>query len=199
MNPTTADLNTIASSPPAPLITEGFTFTQTLEEDTDRLDELRQIQGLPANIYPRVNISDGPYAGLYFGHSEAAAGPDRYVHAYFAVRFNDFIAAPRQAAHHLSLALEDVFFHLVLARPLVRRGLAEHRLRVGHVRVLEGELAHPTSRQRLDVAEYLVPRVDVAPGHDAGGADRKVARRGWRPGPLLNRRSCKSRPGGDRL
>ncbi|MGC2234818.1 MAG: PilX N-terminal domain-containing pilus assembly protein [Pyrinomonadaceae bacterium] len=65
MNPTTSDMNTIAGSPPAPLLTEGFTFNQTLAEDTDRLDELRTIQGLPANIYPRVNISDGPYAGLY--------------------------------------------------------------------------------------------------------------------------------------
>ena len=41
------------------------TFAQTLVEDSERLDELRAIQGLPSNVYPRVNISDGPYAGLY--------------------------------------------------------------------------------------------------------------------------------------
>ena len=65
MNPTTADLNTIAAAPPDALLTEGFTFTQNLVEDTDRLNELRSIQSLPNNIYPRVNIPDGPYAGLY--------------------------------------------------------------------------------------------------------------------------------------
>lgn len=65
MSPTLADLNTIAGSPPDALLIEGFTFTQTLTEDTDRLNELRAIQNLPSNIYPRVNIPDGPYAGLY--------------------------------------------------------------------------------------------------------------------------------------
>jgi hypothetical protein len=65
MNPTSTDLYTIATTPPPALATEGFTFAQTLEEDTDRLAELRAIQGLPSNVYPRVNISDGPYAGLY--------------------------------------------------------------------------------------------------------------------------------------
>lgn len=65
MNPTTADLNTIAGAPPDALLTEGFSFTQNLAEDTDKLSELRAIQGLPSNIYPRVNIPDGPYAGLY--------------------------------------------------------------------------------------------------------------------------------------
>ena len=65
MNPTPTDLTTIAGTPPPALATEGFNFTQTLVEDTERLDELRAIQGLPGNVYPRVNISDGPYAGLY--------------------------------------------------------------------------------------------------------------------------------------
>lgn len=65
MNPTANDLYTIRTSPPPALLTEGFTFQQALAEDTDRLDELRAIQGLPNNVYPRVNISDGPYAGLY--------------------------------------------------------------------------------------------------------------------------------------
>ena len=63
--PTTSDLFTIANSPPAPLLTEGFTFQQTLEEDTDKLNELRAIQGLPNNVFPRVNIPEGQYAGLY--------------------------------------------------------------------------------------------------------------------------------------
>ena len=65
ISPTLADLNTIAGAPPDELLAEGFTFTQTLQEDTDRLNELRAIQNLPSNIYPRVNIPDGPYAGLY--------------------------------------------------------------------------------------------------------------------------------------
>lgn len=64
-SPTTTDLNTIAANHPTELTTEGFEFTQTLQEDTARLTELQTIQGLPSNIYPRVNISNGPYAGLY--------------------------------------------------------------------------------------------------------------------------------------
>ncbi len=65
LNPTPTDLTNISSSPPPPLVAEGFTFNQTLVEDTDKLNELRTIQGLPSDIYPRVNIPDGPYAGLY--------------------------------------------------------------------------------------------------------------------------------------
>lgn len=63
--PTQADLDFIASDSPAALTTEGFSFQQSLLPDTDRLNELRAIQGLPASVYPRVNIPDGPYAGLY--------------------------------------------------------------------------------------------------------------------------------------
>ncbi len=65
LNPTPTDLITIAQNPPLPLKTEGFSFQQTLVEDTKRLAELRAIQGLPNTVYPRVNISDGPYSGLY--------------------------------------------------------------------------------------------------------------------------------------
>jgi hypothetical protein len=65
MNPTNADLQTIVDNPPPQLRDEGFAFSQTLEQDTARLNELRAIQGLPSTIYPRVNIPEGPYAGLY--------------------------------------------------------------------------------------------------------------------------------------
>ncbi|MDH3494427.1 MAG: hypothetical protein OEM82_12805, partial [Acidobacteriota bacterium] len=65
LNPTPADLVLIESSPPPELITEGFTFNQSLQEDAAKLNELRTLQGLPANIYPRVNLPSGPYAGLY--------------------------------------------------------------------------------------------------------------------------------------
>ena len=63
--PTKDDLNTIAGDYPAPLKDEGFGFEQTLAEDSDRLTQLRGIQGLPITVYPRVNIPEGPYAGLY--------------------------------------------------------------------------------------------------------------------------------------
>jgi len=65
MRPTNADLQKIVDSPPQPLLDEGFKFDQTLGEDTARLSALRAIQGLPPTIYPRVNIPEGPYAGLY--------------------------------------------------------------------------------------------------------------------------------------
>ncbi|NNE99764.1 MAG: hypothetical protein HKN25_12155, partial [Pyrinomonadaceae bacterium] len=63
--PLPADLNAVAANPPPALIAEGFSFNQTLVEDAAKLAELRAIQGLPADIYPRVNIPSGPYAGLY--------------------------------------------------------------------------------------------------------------------------------------
>ncbi|HLM59278.1 MAG TPA: pilus assembly PilX N-terminal domain-containing protein, partial [Pyrinomonadaceae bacterium] len=65
MKPNNADLQTIVDSPPQALKDKGFSFVQTLSEDTDRLNELRAIQGLPNTVYPRVNIPEGPYAGLY--------------------------------------------------------------------------------------------------------------------------------------
>ncbi|MGI8470193.1 MAG: hypothetical protein ACR2N3_17260 [Pyrinomonadaceae bacterium] len=65
MRPTAADLNTIVNSPPAALATEGFDFQQTLEEDMTMLDKLRAIQGLSSSDYPRVNIPEGAFAGLY--------------------------------------------------------------------------------------------------------------------------------------
>ena len=65
MNPTQSDLNFIANDPPQALEDKGFTFLQTLTEDTERLQAMRAIQGLPASVYPRVNIPEGPYAGLY--------------------------------------------------------------------------------------------------------------------------------------
>lgn len=65
MNPLPSDLLAIASTPPSTLLTEGFSFTQLLTEDADKLQELRAVQGLPNTVYPRVNIPDGPYAGLY--------------------------------------------------------------------------------------------------------------------------------------
>lgn len=65
LSPTASDIDVIRNSPPPELVTEGFQFTQTLAEDTDRLAELRNTQGLPSNVYPRVNIPDGPYSGLY--------------------------------------------------------------------------------------------------------------------------------------
>jgi hypothetical protein len=65
MRPVDADLNTIENAPPPELVTEGYNFTQSLEEDAERLNALRQMQNLPATTYPRVNIPEGPYAGLY--------------------------------------------------------------------------------------------------------------------------------------
>ena len=44
---------------------EGFSFVQNLEVDTPRLTQLQNTQGLPADVFPRVNIPEGPYAGLY--------------------------------------------------------------------------------------------------------------------------------------
>jgi hypothetical protein len=65
LTPTAADLVIIENSPPAAIVADGFLFTQNIEEDIDKLNELRTIQGLPSTIYPRVNLPSGPYAGLY--------------------------------------------------------------------------------------------------------------------------------------
>lgn len=65
MRPTQSDLDTIENAPPSELRAEGFSFTQTLDEDAERLAALRRMQNLPTTTYPRVNIPEGPYAGLY--------------------------------------------------------------------------------------------------------------------------------------
>lgn len=65
MRPTQADLDIIAVNPPPALTAEGFTFNQTLTLDADRLSEMQRMQGLPSNVYPRVNIPEGPFSGLY--------------------------------------------------------------------------------------------------------------------------------------
>ncbi len=64
MRPTADDMNTITLAEPEELRDEGFSFHQTLAEDTEKLNEMRAKQNLPGTIYPRVNIPDGPYAGL---------------------------------------------------------------------------------------------------------------------------------------
>lgn len=65
MNPNAADLQKIADTQPPGLAEEGFTFQQTLEEDSKTLAEIRKRQGLSGNAYPLVNITDGPFSGLY--------------------------------------------------------------------------------------------------------------------------------------
>lgn len=65
MRPTSADLIAIQNDPPPALLAENFTFLQTLNEDTVRLNQLRSVQGLSSTSYPRVNIPEGPFSGLY--------------------------------------------------------------------------------------------------------------------------------------
>lgn len=65
MRPTQEDLDIIAVNPPPALIAEGFTFNQTLTLDSERLSEMQRVQGLPSTVYPRVNIPEGVFAGLY--------------------------------------------------------------------------------------------------------------------------------------
>lgn len=65
MRPTAADLIALASVQPPELTSEGFTFVQVLTEDTAKLTAMQTTQGLSSNVYPRVNIPDGPYSGLY--------------------------------------------------------------------------------------------------------------------------------------
>jgi hypothetical protein len=65
IQPTTADLTAIANDKPAELVTEGFDFDQKIEEDAAKLAELREKQGISNQFYPRVNIPEGPYAGLF--------------------------------------------------------------------------------------------------------------------------------------
>jgi hypothetical protein len=65
IQPTTADLAAIANDKPAALQAEGFDFDQNIVEDAVKLAELREKQGISSQFYPRVNIPDGPYAGLF--------------------------------------------------------------------------------------------------------------------------------------
>lgn len=63
-NPTTQQLNDIALAPPSELVTEGFSFNQSMVLDQTTLDEMRLEQGITNNSYPRVTIPSGPFAGL---------------------------------------------------------------------------------------------------------------------------------------
>jgi type II secretory pathway pseudopilin PulG len=65
MFPTATDLYAIEHTYPTEMTAEGFTYDQHLVEDTDKLARLRALQGIPNTIYPRVNIPEGPYAGLF--------------------------------------------------------------------------------------------------------------------------------------
>lgn len=65
IQPTQADLDAIEVAYPPELITEGYTFNQEIEEDAAKLAELREKQGISNQFYPRVNIPEGPYAGLF--------------------------------------------------------------------------------------------------------------------------------------
>ena len=65
IQPTNADLLAIAADKPAELVTEGYSFRQEIEEDAAKLAELREKQGISNQFYPRVNIPEGPYAGLF--------------------------------------------------------------------------------------------------------------------------------------
>jgi hypothetical protein len=65
IQPDPSDLTAIAADHSPELLTEGFSFDQKIEEDTQKLADLRRIQGIPVDFYPRVNIPEGPYAGLF--------------------------------------------------------------------------------------------------------------------------------------
>jgi hypothetical protein len=65
LNPTAAELNAIAANPPPELLAEGFVFNQTIAEDAARLADMRATQGIAAPTYPRLNIAQGPFAGLF--------------------------------------------------------------------------------------------------------------------------------------
>jgi hypothetical protein len=62
--PTSAQLATIASTPPPELVSEGFTLSQTIELDTAELASMRASQGIGNSAYPQVNIPSGPFAGM---------------------------------------------------------------------------------------------------------------------------------------
>ncbi|MBA3710864.1 MAG: pilus assembly PilX N-terminal domain-containing protein [Pyrinomonadaceae bacterium] len=63
--PTTAALQEIADTFPAELISEGFTFQQTLVKDEARLTKMRSDMGLAIDATPTTNITTGPFAGLF--------------------------------------------------------------------------------------------------------------------------------------
>ena len=65
IKPSDMDLAEIENNPPQELGKEGFSFVQSLKEDTERLTQLQAMQSLSASVYPHVNIDEGPYAGLY--------------------------------------------------------------------------------------------------------------------------------------
>lgn len=62
--PSTSDLTTIQSAYPSELVTEGFSFSQSIAEDSARLADMRASSGITDGSYPRATIPSGPFAGL---------------------------------------------------------------------------------------------------------------------------------------
>jgi hypothetical protein len=64
--PSPSDLTTIEGAYPSALASEGFTFTQNIDEDTVKLADMRASANPPITngTYPRVTIPSGPFAGL---------------------------------------------------------------------------------------------------------------------------------------
>ena len=96
INPTDADLDLIENSPPPALKSEGFDFTQTLEKDTQLLTKLQATQGLSADVYPRVNIPEGAFAGLYASivpYKMTSTATNRYNKAQVSLEreFNNYL------------------------------------------------------------------------------------------------------------
>lgn len=61
--PTTTQMNTIANSPPN-LVSEGFTFNQSIAPDDVTLAAMQATQGITNGAYPTVTVQDGPLVGL---------------------------------------------------------------------------------------------------------------------------------------
>lgn len=62
--PSTAQLDAIRADYPSELTAEGFTFSQRLDPDDDRLADMRTEQGIVDGSFPRVTIPSGPFTGL---------------------------------------------------------------------------------------------------------------------------------------
>lgn len=98
LKPTDADLEKIKNSPPEELNTEGFNFQQSLEEDAKKLAEMRSIQGLSNSTYPRVNIAEGPFSGLYASiipYKMSSTATNKYTEAQVILEreFNNYLVA----------------------------------------------------------------------------------------------------------
>ena len=79
--------------------------------------------------------------------------------------------APREIGEDFTLIVKGIKGDAMLGGPAVLDGPGEDRILISNVSVLECELSHAKLRELIDVLPDTFIAIDLAAGHNTGGAD----------------------------